>query len=127
MYWLGNIYYNIGNYDECYRLWKLYYDNIDKAFDVTNKKIERITTFLETFQNLGKLLNMFKINLNNAKNYPVQSDDTKVCLNESEEVKDFLCDLQFIKKVSPNLRDNYTINYTYYKGLIHFYVESNSI
>jgi hypothetical protein len=98
---------------------------VEKAFDTSFKKLDRVKSFLDKYQTLGNSLQMFKRNLLIAKedNYSqnnIESTET----NDSDKVKDFLYDLELIKDVKPNLSDNNSLQYTYYRGLVHFYVES---
>lgn len=50
LYWLGNIFYNIGNYELCYKSWKLYLENIDKSFATGNKKANNVTCFMKNYE-----------------------------------------------------------------------------
>jgi hypothetical protein len=50
MYWLGNIYHNIGSYENCYKIWKIFLENSYKSFNPSQKKIDRISKFLTTYE-----------------------------------------------------------------------------
>jgi hypothetical protein len=67
LYWLGNIYYNIGSYDQCFKVWRNYLENAEKSFDVSLKKTERIKGFLRKYEVLWNSMNDFKKNLNFIK------------------------------------------------------------
>jgi hypothetical protein len=123
LYWLGNIYHNIGRYDECYKQWKLFYENIERAFDNSSNKINKVKGFLDKYQALGNSLQMFKRNLLIAKDENYSHCEHSETM-DSDKLKDFLYDLELIKDVKPNITYNYNLQYIYYKGLIHFYVES---
>jgi hypothetical protein len=118
----------------------MYLDNYDKCFDITSKKVEKIQAFIKKFEVLGNSLEQFKKNLNFMKIENIKklasfdnddesnisnSNSNNMSSQQEDELKDFLSDLQSIKEISPNIRENYTLNYDFYKGLIHFYVEKN--
>lgn len=103
-------------------MWKTYFENSDKAFDCTPKKLEKIKTFLMNYQILGNSLNQLKKNINLIKK--VNSSSNKS--SNEEGLKNFLEDLQAIKGLNPNLKENYTLTYEFYKGMIHFYVDSKN-
>ncbi len=124
-YWLGNIFYNNCNFDECFNHWKAYYDNYENAFDSSDKKIMKVSTFLKEYQTLGNSLIMFKKNINISK-----EENFKWCISNShdiDKVKDYLYDLRLIKDLFPNIANNNEIYYMFLKGQILFYVESISI
>jgi hypothetical protein len=123
LYWLGIIYYNIGRHDECFKQWKLFYENADRAFDNSYNKLNRVKGFLDKYQTLGNSLQMFKRNLVIAKDDNYSHGDSSETM-DTEKVKDFLYDLELIKDVKPNITYNFNLQYVYYKGLVHFYVES---
>ncbi len=121
-YWLGHIYYNNGNFDECFNHWKIYYENISNAFDASEKKISKITSFLKAYQTLGNSINMFKRNILTSK-----EENIKWRLNQKidiDKVKDYIYDLKLIKELVPNITDNFDVFYLFLKGQIYFYVES---
>jgi hypothetical protein len=128
LYWLGNVHYNSGNYDQCFKIWKLYYENIDQSFDFTDKKLEKIKNFRKTYELLGNSLNEFKKNLGFVRKENIKLkiiEDDSMNSATAEQLKDFLSDWKAIRELNPNIRENYTINYENYRGLIHFYVEKN--
>jgi hypothetical protein len=49
LYWLGNIYHNIGSYEACYKIWKTFLDNWERSFNPSNKKIERVINFIKQY------------------------------------------------------------------------------
>ncbi len=49
-YWLGHIYYNIGKYKSCYKIWKKYLENADKSFNPSKKKVDRVLIFLKQYE-----------------------------------------------------------------------------
>jgi len=114
MYWLGNIYYNCGDYMQCHKLWSLYSENYEKSFDYSVNKLEKIQQFMAKFEYFCNSFNGFKRNLNFLKK--------TFTILSPEEVNNFLLDANEIQyKITPNIRENYEIIYEYYKAKIYFY------
>lgn len=129
LYWIGNVYYNSGNYDLCYKYWKLYLEHsfTDEICDITEKKLSKIKNFQKKYELLGNSLLEFKKNLNYVKkdNIKFYSRVIKDEFEIHEQMKDFISDLTAIRDLQPNIRDNFYSNYEFYRGLVHFYVEKN--
>jgi hypothetical protein len=51
-YWLGNIYNNIGDYELCYKYWKIYAENFDKSFNPRVSKYNRVIKIIKNFENI---------------------------------------------------------------------------
>ncbi len=59
-YWLGNMYHNIGNYETCYKIWKKYLDNSERSFNPSQKKLDRIVSFIKQYEILcDKYIKLF--------------------------------------------------------------------
>jgi hypothetical protein len=129
LYWIGNVYYNSGNYDLCYKFWKLYLEHSfsEEISDLTEKKLLKIKTFQKKYELLGNSLLEFKKNLNYVKkdNIKFYSKVIKDEFEIHEQMKDFISDLTAIRDLQPNIRENFFSHYEFYRGLVHFYVEKN--
>ena len=113
MYWLGNIYYNCGDYIQCHKLWSLYSENYEKSFDYSVGKLEKIQQFMGKFEFFCNSLNGFKRNLNFVKKTFTELS--------SDDVGNFLFDTGKIQEIVPNIKENFDVIYEYYKAKIYFY------
>jgi hypothetical protein len=130
MYWLGNVYHNCGNYSKCYEIWGNYLANYEKTIDFTPKKAEKIKKFMKTYELLGNSLNQFKENLNyvqkeDFKRYSTNRKEETDEETAKQEVKDFLSDFALIRDLVPNIKENFSVTYEFYHGLINFYVKKD--
>jgi len=50
LYWLGNIFYNSGDYINCYKTWKKFNENIDKSFNLSKNKQNRVREFIKEYE-----------------------------------------------------------------------------
>jgi hypothetical protein len=50
-YWIGEIYYNCGDYEACYKKWKLFLQSCERSF-VSKKKLDKINFFLKNYSNI---------------------------------------------------------------------------
>lgn len=116
-YWLGNIFYNTGNYENCHKIWRCYLENADNSFDYSIAKLEKIKNFNAKYEFLCNSLYQLRHNINFYKK------STRVLTKV--EIENFLIDLDQIKDLTPNIRENYGITYDYYKGLVNLDVASN--
>ena len=148
LYWLGNIYYNIGNYFLSYKFWKKYYDNAEKSFDCSARKVDRIKVFLKKYEILWNSLSELKLNLKQikSKNKDFQistlaSTTSASSLNREKYISlisnaemskytniDFINYLQIIQSIKDlefNLKSNKTLTYEFFIASCHFYIERN--
>ena len=115
-YWLGNIFYNTGNYENCHKIWRCYLENSDNSFDFSSTKLEKIKSFNTKYEFLCNSLYQLRLNINFYKK------STRVLTKV--EIENFVIDLEQIKDLKPNIKENYTITYDYYKGLVNLDVAS---
>ena len=118
-YWLGNIFYNTGHYENCHKIWRVYIENADKSFDYSNSKLEKIKNFNAKYEFLCNSLYQLRHNINFYKK------STRIL--SKTEIDNFLFDLDQIKELTPNIKENFTITYEYYKGLVNLDVASKVI
>lgn len=109
-YWLGFIYFNSGNLINCFKLWKKYLENADRAFDSSLKKVEKIRTFLKQYEILINSISDFKKNLQFVKKYTInKSNNSRKDSNyiSSRNSQNSSIDLQnFSNGKSKNLRSS---------------------
>lgn len=137
LYLLGSIYYKQGQYDKCFKVWKTYSDNIARSFDSSYKKTQEIKEFTAKYIVLCNSLNQFKRNILIFKNHCLPEEDNYVYYKKKgrfeegfdsvNDLKNFLCDFDKIHEYKPNIESNFIEFYEYYRGLIHFYINSKLI
>jgi hypothetical protein len=120
LFWIGNVYFNTGIYDMAYKFWKLYLDGDNENLQINQSKLEKINNFKKNYSLLGNSLMEFKKNLKFVKNL-----ETNKKTEKTERLKDFITDLQAIKELQPNIRENFSYFYEYQRGLIHLYIEND--
>lgn len=134
LYRLGEIYYKLGYYDECFKAWKTYSENISLAFGCSPKKSLRIQEFTNKYIVLCNSINQFKKNISVFKNFCLPEDDFALYKKKnkfddnyeaSSDLKNFLMDFDKIQEFRPNIEANFIEFYEYQRGLIHFYIDSN--
>jgi len=136
LYRLGEIYYKLGYYDKCFKAWKTYSENISRAFDSSPKKIIKIQEFTNKYIVLCNSINQFKKNISAFKNFCLPEDDFALYRKKnrfddnyeaSSDLKNFLTDFDKIHQFLPNIEGSFIEFYEYQRGLIHFYIDSNSL
>lgn len=113
LYWLGNIYYNTGSFDQCFKVWRNYLENADKSFDLSLKKTERIKAFLRKYEMLWNSMNDFKKNLNFIKKIKINYSNNSNC-NSAQSNKNLnkILPSSTQGKNSNNMTSTYTNTHT---------------
>ena len=136
LYWLGEIYFKFGYYEKCFKVWKSYSENIERAFDSSPKKAMKIQEFVNKFYVLCNSINQFKKNIFVFKNFCLPEDDFALFKKKnrfednyeaSSDLRNFLTDFDKIQEFRPNIEANFVEFYEYHRGLIHFYIDSKSL
>jgi hypothetical protein len=126
LFWLGNIYFNIGDYESCFNFWKKFHENYDKSFNFrpgnkahlqNNKKLQKVKLFLKQYDVLCENLLLFKENILFMKK-------TLHGLN-LQQIQDFFSDLDTMKKLNPNIKYKHSLIFEYYKALVFNHVVKN--
>lgn len=50
IYWLGNSYYNCGDYISCYKTWKKIIENININLNLSRKKLYKVKEFIKEYE-----------------------------------------------------------------------------
>jgi len=116
-YWLGNIYYNSGDYVQCQYFWNIYLSSFgDKNIldsSVPPTKLKKISLFLNKYSPLCNSIKKFQWNINYLK------FDKNIFSKNKEE--SFLKDNETLRRLRPNIAENFNITYDYFKVELLFY------
>ena len=132
---MGELYFKFGILDKCFKNWIKYIENCTKSFNKSLKKTTRVREFISKYFVLVNSLNQFKKNIFIFKNYCIPDEENNYALyrkkNKFDEnyelksdLKNFLMDFEKIQNFRPNIEKNFVQFYEYYRGLIHFYIDS---